>query len=80
MLKFIRPTSFNKVPNSIRIDQGLCEIIHVEIFAFLDTCDFESWSMSLKLVSNVAFNKVYDDTKFESNWSIDVQVHAHVTV
>ena len=50
-MRFATPTGVNSIPNSIQIDQIFYEIIDADIFAFSHSCDLESRSRSVRLVS-----------------------------
>ena len=49
--RFITSTSLNSKQNSFQINIKLCEIIGIEVFAFLHFCDLESRSRSIRQVS-----------------------------
>ena len=50
-MKFITPTSLNRIPNFIQINWKLCELIGTQLFSFSHSCDLESRSKSITLVS-----------------------------
>ena len=50
-MRFIRPTSFNSITNSIEINLTFCEIAGTEVFVSLHPCDLEAWSRLCTLVS-----------------------------
>ena len=54
---YIRLTSLNNMPYSIKVDHELCKITGAEVFTFLHSCGLEWWSRSLtriKMQSSVA--------------------------
>ena len=50
-MRFITPTSLYSTQNSTQINWKFCEIIHAEFVVFSHSCDLESRSRSMTLVS-----------------------------
>ena len=59
-MRFIKLTSLNTIPCSIKIHSELCEIIGAIVLVFLHTCDLESRPGTFS--QNVEFNSIYHHT------------------
>ena len=75
-MKFITPTNLNIIPNSTQIN---CQIIVAELFALSHSCDLESRSRSIRLVSKCRVQQYRSSTKFKSNSSVNIQMHANIS-
>ena len=71
---FKRPQCLNSIPNSIQTDGKFREIIGAQVFAFWHSSVLDWRPGSLDKYQNVEINSIYNHTKDEPNWFINVQM------